>query len=78
MDFFFKKLGEIFLRNFFLYTSLFFGEKYMIEHLTKFIYKICVNKTNALIGLKKLSQSNFFIQLLSFFFYSLGVLAAFL
>jgi hypothetical protein len=34
-DFIFKKLGEVFVRNVFIYSALFFGEKYMIEHLTK-------------------------------------------
>ena len=35
MDFIFKKLSEMFIRNIFIYSSLFFGEKYMIEYLTK-------------------------------------------
>lgn len=39
-DFFLKKVGEFFVRNIFIYTALFFGEKYMIEVFTK---KIIVN-----------------------------------
>ena len=35
IDFFFKKFSEIFIRNIFIYSALIFGEKYMIEHLTK-------------------------------------------
>ena len=35
MDFFFKKLCEVFVKNVFIYTALFFGEKYFIEVLTK-------------------------------------------
>ena len=35
VDFFFKKISEVFVRNIFLYTSQFFGEKYMIEVFTK-------------------------------------------
>ena len=30
-DFFLKKLAEMFVRNLFIYTAQFFGEKYMIE-----------------------------------------------
>ena len=35
LDFFIKKLAEIFVRNYFIYTAQFFGEKYIIEFLTK-------------------------------------------
>ena len=35
LDFFFKKLAEIFMKNIFIYSFLFFGEKYIIEYLTK-------------------------------------------
>ena len=34
-DFFLKKFSEIVARNVFIYSSLFFGEKFMIEVLTK-------------------------------------------
>ena len=35
LDFFIKKLIEVFVINFFSVTSLFFGEKFLIEYLTK-------------------------------------------
>ena len=35
IDFIFKKFAEIFIRNVFIFGALFFGEKYMIEYLTK-------------------------------------------
>ena len=34
-DFFLKKISELFVRNVFLYTSQYFGEKYFIEVFTK-------------------------------------------
>ena len=39
-DFFFKKLTEIFIRNFFIYGAQFFGEKYLIEVLTRKVFNI--------------------------------------
>jgi len=50
LDFFFKKLCELFLRNVFVYTALFFGEKYMIEVLTKKVVDNFVFITNTQIG----------------------------
>ena len=35
MDFLLKKCCEVFIKNVFIYTSQFFGEKYFIEVLTK-------------------------------------------
>ena len=34
-DFFLKKLLEVLIRNFLIYSALFFGEKFLIEILTK-------------------------------------------
>jgi hypothetical protein len=31
-DYFFKKITEVFIRNFLIYTAQFFGEKFMIEY----------------------------------------------
>jgi hypothetical protein len=50
VDFFFKKLGEIFIRNFLIYTSNYFGEKYFIEILTKKIIDNFIFKNNKLFG----------------------------
>lgn len=73
-DFFFKKLSEVFVRNIFLYTSLFFGEKYMIEVLTKKIIVKSIYNINNLWSWNQLYYSTFFTQLLSFIFYALSIL----
>jgi hypothetical protein len=35
LDYFFKKLIEIFVKNYLVLSAQFFGEKYIIEFLTK-------------------------------------------
>lgn len=50
LDFFFKKLSEVFLRNFFVYSAQFFAEKYMIEILTKKIIDKSIYVVNKYIG----------------------------
>lgn len=35
IDYIIKKITELFLRNFFVYSSIFFSEKYVIEFLSK-------------------------------------------
>jgi len=49
-DFIFKKVVEVFIRNFFIYASLFFGEKYMIEQLTKKIVDNFIFNSNKYVG----------------------------
>jgi hypothetical protein len=39
-DFIIKKVVEIFIKNFLVYSALFFGEKYFIEFITKKIIEI--------------------------------------
>jgi len=46
IDFFLKKSAEVFIRNVFIYTSLFFGEKYIIEGLTKRVIDKLITQTN--------------------------------
>jgi hypothetical protein len=46
----FKKFAEIFIRNVFVYASLFFGEKYMIEHLTKKVVDSFIFNSNKFLG----------------------------
>ena len=68
LDFIIKKISEIFIRNFFIYTSIFFGEKFIIEFFTKKIIDSFIfnsNKKNIMI----LLESNYFIQIISFIFY---------
>lgn len=72
-DFFFKKLSELFVRNIFIYTSQFFGEKYMIEFFTKkiitnYIYNF-INNFN----LNNLFFVTFLYQILIFLFYILSI-----
>lgn len=47
-DFFFKKISEFFVRNIFVYSALFFGEKYMIEVFTKKIITSVIFNVNNL------------------------------
>lgn len=60
-DFIFKKLGEVFIRNFFIFASLFFGEKYMIEYLTKRIVDNFVFNSNRFFGWTYLNFMWFFV-----------------
>lgn len=67
-DFIIKKFSEIFMRNVFIYSSIFFGEKYMIEFITKktidsFIFNS--NKNNFF----NFSESKYFIQILTVILY---------
>lgn len=68
-DFFLKKIVEICIKNFFIYSSQFIGEKYMIEFLTKKIIDSTIFNSNKIINLSTLFYSDYFIQKLSIFFY---------
>ncbi len=68
-DFFYKKWSEVFIRNVFVYASQFFGEKYMIEVLTKKIIDRGIFTINKYIGWNNLKYFNFFFQFLSTLFY---------
>lgn len=68
IDFIIKKLAEMFMRNVFIYSAIFFGEKFMIEYLTKktidsFLFNS--NKYNLL----NLIESKYFIQIITFVLY---------
>lgn len=71
LDFFFKKIIEVLLRNFFIYTSQFFGEKYFIEVLTKKIIDKAVFSTNKFLNSNSLEYTAFLIQTVSFLLYSI-------
>ena len=67
-DFIFKKIIEIFMRNILIYSSIFFGEKYMIEFITKktidsFLFNS--NKKNIFNFL----EFKYFIQIISVLLY---------
>lgn len=68
IDYIIKKITEMFMRNIFIYTGIFFGEKFIIEYLTKKIIDNIIfnnNRYNMLI----LLESKYFIQIVSFMLY---------
>lgn len=70
-DYIYKKLSESFVRNFLIYSAQFFGEKYVIEYLTKiFFQKIIINTS------KLVNYSNYYYYV---YFYNIivGVLIMF-
>ncbi len=73
-DFFMKKIAEIFVRNVFVYTAQFFGEKYFIEIFTKKIIDSTLYNFNKWFGWTQLFYITYFVQFLNFFFYLLTLL----
>lgn len=73
IDFFLKKIIELFVRNFLIYSSQFLGEKYMIEFLTKKIIDSSIFNVNKLVSYSDFFYSYYFIQLLSIFFYFFSI-----
>ncbi len=71
IDFFIKKLGEVFVKNFLVYTSNYFGEKYFIEVLTRKIIDNFIFKKNKLFGWTNLHFFNFFYLLILLVLYSI-------
>ncbi len=71
VDFFFKKIIESFVKNIFVYTSQFFGEKYFIEYLTKKIIDKVIFNNNSFFLFFELNFGLYFIQTVSFLLYSL-------
>lgn len=57
IDFILKKFAEVFIRNVFVYAALFFGEKYMIEHLTKKIIDSFIFNSNTFLGWTNLNYT---------------------
>ena len=74
IDFFFKKIAEIFIRNIFISASLFFGEKYMIEYLTKKTVDNFVFTSNKYLGWTNLNYTWFFYTIFSLILYVLILL----
>ena len=73
LDFFVKKFSEVFIRNVYIYSAQFFGEKYIIEELTKKIFKKITVYLNKRTNFLRLLYSHFFIQMISFILYILVV-----
>lgn len=78
IDFFLKKLAEVFIRNVFVFAALFFGEKYMIEHLTKKTVDSFIYNSNKFVGWTVLNYNWFFYMTLSTVLYFLLLLNIFL
>jgi len=68
-DFFYKKISEVFVRNFFIYSAQFLGEKYMIEYLTKNIFNKSIFFLNKVLGSNNLQYFDFFYNILTNLFY---------
>lgn len=72
-DFFLKKISEIFIRNIHIYTALFFGEKFVIEVLTKKVVDYYIFTAGSKTFVKNFTFDYFFYCILLFFFYSLSI-----
>lgn len=68
VDFLFKKIIEIFIRNYLIYSSIFFAEKYLIEFFTKKLIEYSFFNLSKIFGFLNLTYFHYFIQLISFFF----------
>lgn len=60
LDFFFKKNLEVFIRNLLIYSSQFFGEKYIIEVLVKKPTELLNTKLNKYFGINTFDLSLMF------------------
>ena len=78
VDFFLKKLIDLFIRNVFIFSAMFFGEKYMIEKITRKIVDSFIFKSNKFIGFTILNYRFFIYNLLVFIFYILILINVFL
>nr|YP_010411944.1 Ymf57 [Tetrahymena rostrata]QBI37915.1 Ymf57 [Tetrahymena rostrata]URP31104.1 Ymf57 [Tetrahymena rostrata] len=68
LDFIIKNFSEMFMRNVFIYSSIFFGEKFMIEYLTKKTIDSFIFNSNK-INFLQLFESKYFIQIISLILY---------
>jgi len=69
LDFIIKKLSEIFIKNILIYSSIFFGEKFIIEYITKKIIDSYVFNYNKEFYTNNLNYLFYFSQIISFIFY---------
>lgn len=77
IDFLIKKIVEIFVKNYFIYSSHFFGEKYVIEFLTKKLVESWIFNSNKNYFFFNLLNSYFFIQFVSYIFLFFSILILF-
>ena len=74
VDFFLKKIIESYVRNSLIYSAQFFGEKYIIEYLTKKIIDSVIFNSNKIFFLIDLIYSYYFIQIVSIILYFITIL----
>jgi len=68
LDFILKNISEIFIRNVFIYSAIFFGEKYMIEYLTKKTIDSFIFNNNRY-NYSTLFESKYFLQIITIILY---------
>lgn len=78
IDFFLKKLADIFVRNVFIFSSLFFGEKYMIERITRKVFDFFLFNSNKKIGFTTINFRLYIYILLTIIFYLFFIFNLFL
>lgn len=66
VDYIIKKIVEILLRNIFIYAALFFGEKYIIEFLSKKSVESIVNFSTTYIFNKQYAYGAFYFNFIVF------------
>jgi len=71
VDFIMKQFIEYAIRNLFVYTALFFGEKYVIEYCTKKTIDSFVFNFNQISNVSDLSVKLFFNNLVGVIFYTM-------
>lgn len=74
LDFFLKKICEVFVRNVFICASYLFGEKYMIEYFTKIPFDNVITNLNIIWNSNITDKKDIFILLVSSLLYLLSVL----
>jgi hypothetical protein len=77
VDYILKKIIEIFVKNILIYTSLFFGEKFIIEYLTKKIFSYYIVFISNSFSLNNFTFSNFFLNIIIFLLLLLNILNIF-
>lgn len=64
IDYFYKKISELFIRNIYIYMAQFFGEKFMIEKWTRFFFFSTTTYFDKFLSLSKLNYFWFFFNLI--------------
>jgi hypothetical protein len=71
IDYIFKKIVDVFIRNIFIFSAIFFGEKYMIEKITRKMVDYFLFKSNKIVGFNVLNYRIFIYIFLTILFYTL-------